>query len=397
MAKKKKKKTKSKKRKKKKPKIICPDTSVLWHEGLQFPFCDYCLSGRECYCGAEEEKGTCDYCEEGCTCGYEQVLEGTVCDCECECEREEDAGECDDCCVCSYPQRDDLPDQCYCECSCSRCTCFCRCGELIIDADSYNQWVRDTCLVCDPECLSDQYLNVPDVLTPSEAEATRRCIISIGEYRFSVVTLPIAVRKKVFRPSSIRSMIQAEMGMPSMLMEPEDFEEIDEITRVKIFQDGCSGTIKFSGPIHTAAIAKYSPHENKEKIWMSLTPMEVMSQMPGVEKAFGNVLIGGLGMGWLTRRVLEKPEVKNVYQVEQDLDILRFFGIPLEEMFPDKLNLIHDDFWSFLNQYNIDSFDTILVDIWLKYGHARKDKLFRALRKSHPNVWGWGERRVINR
>lgn len=265
------------------------------------------------------------------------------------------------------------------------------------NADSYNQWIRDTCLVCDPECLSDQYLNIPDVLTPSETEATRRCIIPIGDYKFSVVTLPVAVRKKIFRPTSFRSMMQAEMGMPKMLMEPEDFQEIDEITRVKIFQGGCQGSIRFSGPIHTAAIAKYDSHENKEKIWMSLTPMEVMSQKPGVEKAFGNVLIGGLGMGWLTRRVLEKPEVDSVTQVDLDLDILRVFGIPLEEMFPDKLNLINDDFWSFLNQYDAGFFDTILVDIWLKYGHARKDNLFRVLRKSHPNVWGWGERRIINR
>lgn len=395
VSKKKKKKIKLRKKPPKvKPGQTCPATPVLWHEDLKFPFCDYCLSGRECYCGAAEEHGSCDFCQEGCSCDYQLVLDGVVCECECECDRKEEEGECDDCCVCDYMQRDDLPDACYCECSCSRCTCYCHCGELIIDADSYNQWVRDTCLVCDPECLSEEHLNIPDVLTFPEVEATRRCIIDIGEYEFSVVTLPMAVRRKVPIPGI--GSLRAQMGMPSFLMEPTDFQEIDEVTRVSIIQDGCKGLIRFSGPIHTATIAKPDPYSGRNRVWMSLTPMEVMSQKPGLEKAFGNVLIGGLGMGWLTHRILEKPEVKSVTQIELDLDILRFFGIPLEEMFPGKIDLIHDDFWGFLNQHDMNLYDTILVDIWPKYKDARRDNLFRALRKSHPNVWGWGEQKIIN-
>ena len=142
-------------KKKKKSKTMCPTTPVLWHEDLKFPFCDYCLSGRKCACGAEEAEGTCEFCEEGCSCGYEEYLSGYYCHCKCDCSPDDDDedddrdGNCYDCCTCSYPLKDELvTDQCYCECSCPRCECSCRCGVLIIDADSYNQWVRDTCLVC---------------------------------------------------------------------------------------------------------------------------------------------------------------------------------------------------------------------------------------------------------
>ena len=40
--------------------------------------------------------------------------------------------------------------------------------------------------------------------------------------------------------------------------------------------------------------------------WMSLTPSEMATQRPGVQKAQGTVVIGGLGLGWLLRKVCEK-------------------------------------------------------------------------------------------
>lgn len=41
-------------------------------------------------------------------------------------------------------------------------------------------------------------------------------------------------------------------------------------------------------------------------IWMSLTPSEMITQRPGVQKAKGTVVIGGLGLGWLLRKTCEK-------------------------------------------------------------------------------------------
>jgi len=380
---------KKKARKRTRKKSCPPATPVTWHEDLQFTFCAFCKSGRKCTCDAAEKQGTCDFCELGCDCGYDQVEAGEVCECACYCEDEED-GNCEECCECSYPLADDLPDMCYCECSCPKCECICHCGILTIDADSYNDWVREVCLVCDPECLSDEHLQIPDVILPSEMKATQRCIQDIGDYQFSVITLPKATKKKYPIPGL------GGLGIPAFLLESDQFYEVTEPSRISIVQDGCKGSIKFSGPVHTATISKPHPYEARQQVWMSLTPMEAMSQKPGVDKAFGKVLIGGLGMGWLTLRVLEKPEVTSVTQVELDPDIMEFFSLPLLSRFPGRLKTIVGDIWEVLNRLNPESFDTILIDIWPTYTGARRDPNFCQLKKEHPNVWGWGEKPIIN-
>jgi spermidine synthase len=59
---------------------------------------------------------------------------------------------------------------------------------------------------------------------------------------------------------------------------------------------------------------------------MSLTPTEVMTQRGGVRAARGAVLIGGLGLGWLLRKVCETPEVEKVIVVEISREVLEWYG-----------------------------------------------------------------------
>jgi len=107
--------------------------------------------------------------------------------------------------------------------------------------------------------------------------------------------------------------------------------------------------------------------------------------------AKGRVLIAGLGMGWLTRRVLEKTEVSHVVQVELEPEIIRVFGQPLIEMFPGKISFVSQNVWKYLEGVDISEFDTILFDIWPGYRDAPDDAKFKKLKRKHPNVWGWGD------
>lgn len=56
-------------------------------------------------------------------------------------------------------------------------------------------------------------------------------------------------------------------------------------------------------------------------IVMSNTPMEVTTNAEFIKRAWGCVLINGLGLGMVLRAVLDKPEVEHVtvYEIDQDL------------------------------------------------------------------------------
>ncbi len=378
---------------------------VRWSENLQFPFCDYCLRGKTCECEAKDQE-LCDYCENDkeCQCGYEegQRYGYGECTCECNCddlsEEARDEGEeceyCEEGCTCGA---DDYPDSCQCECECEyRCKCRCQCKTLVIDHHSFNQWVKETCYVGSPECFDDNYLLYVEqdsegnlIKVPTNEQALEgRCITKAGPYEFAIRTIPEIIRKRV----PIRSM-QEMFGMPSFLSSEERKYEIkDQYTVLQILQNNMKGFIRFDGPIHLAGLYQYPSYGNgPPTTWMSLTPMEVMSQKPGVDLAYGNVLIGGLGMGWMTQRVLQKPKVSSITQVELDPAIIGFFGIPLTQM-PggQRLRLVEANFWDFVEATDISQFDTILVDVWPKAADARRDRKFMQLKKSHPNVWGWG-------
>jgi len=80
---------------------------------------------------------------------------------------------------------------------------------------------------------------------------------------------------------------------------------------------GRGGEICFDAPVlvPTHSCKKSSGGND---IWMSLMPMEILTQRAGVKIARGKVLIGGLGLGWIARRVLESPKVSHVTIAELD-------------------------------------------------------------------------------
>lgn len=134
------------------------------------------------------------------------------------------------------------------------------------------------------------------------------------------------------------------------------------------------------------------PTAGDKNFWMSLTPMEVFSLRPGIEAAEGRVLIAGLGMGWLTQQILEKPDVKHVTQIEICQEVIQFFGQPLDDMFPGKIDFMQGDIWNILPQLDLKKFDSIIFDIWPAYGSAYLDRKFQLLKKEQRGkVWGWGD------
>ena len=128
-------------------------------------------------------------------------------------------------------------------------------------------------------------------------------------------------------------------------------------------------------------------------VWMSLTPMEIFTMREGISMAKGTVIIGGLGMGYLLRKVCEKTTVERVIVVEQSRELLDWFGTRLCAAQPKVTDVICGDAYEQLGQHG----DTAryLFDIWPTYGDAALDQRFQAVKQQHRGVWGWGDYHLI--
>jgi hypothetical protein len=79
------------------------------------------------------------------------------------------------------------------------------------------------------------------------------------------------------------------------------------------------------------------------EVWMSMTPAEMLSQRGGVQAAEGTVVLGGLGLGWLLRKVCEKPSVERVIVVEKSQELLDWHGMDLCKRYRKVSDVICDD------------------------------------------------------
>ena len=131
--------------------------------------------------------------------------------------------------------------------------------------------------------------------------------------------------------------------------------------------------------------------DNLGEPWMSYTFSEVMSLRGGIKAAKGRVLIGGLGMGWMLRRVLDKPGVGAVAVVESDKTILDFFGKPFKEAYGTRVTLVHGDAFQYAEQYGA-LYDRILTDVWSSYGNQNDNRWLRLkslYALSSTKLWQW--------
>jgi hypothetical protein len=124
-------------------------------------------------------------------------------------------------------------------------------------------------------------------------------------------------------------------------------------------------------------------------VWMSLTPMEMISQRSGVQAASGTVVVGGLGMGWFLRKVCEKPEVEKVIVVEQSQDLLDWYGYDICSKQNKVADVICGDVYDQIGKHGDAKY---LLDIWLNYFDVRKDERFKQAKSElGDHLWGWGE------
>jgi hypothetical protein len=133
---------------------------------------------------------------------------------------------------------------------------------------------------------------------------------------------------------------------------------------------------------------------DQPRVMMSITPSEIFTLRPGIRKAKGEVIIGGLGLGWMLSEVAKRKRVRKITVIEKDQGLIDWYGRANVEMIGRdtgrNIELICGDVFDHMGKFDKEAI--YLLDIWEGLGNASGDPKLRKARREHGcNVWAWGE------
>lgn len=106
---------------------------------------------------------------------------------------------------------------------------------------------------------------------------------------------------------------------------------------------------------------------DEHDIVMSNTPMEMRTNYAIMHRAFGNVLIAGLGLGMILIPISRLLNVRRIVVVEKDADVLKLMQPRLERHLAARTTFINLDIFDakqYILEHYEEPFDTIYFDIW---------------------------------
>ena len=110
-------------------------------------------------------------------------------------------------------------------------------------------------------------------------------------------------------------------------------------------------------------VGEYTQLKRGGCLVMSDVPAEIRDHMSMYYRAKGNVLIAGLGLGWITLAVASKPEVKSITVVELSPDVISLVGPTIEKQIKQDFKIVQADINEFKPARG-SRFDAVWLDIW---------------------------------
>lgn len=99
----------------------------------------------------------------------------------------------------------------------------------------------------------------------------------------------------------------------------------------------------------------------KGGVWMTSEPQELWQMDLAIKEAYGNVLIGGLGLGIVSHMMSRKRKVKWTTTVEKDKSIVSLVWPYISQQ---RRTIVRDDLYKFLRTMQPGEFDYAFFDIW---------------------------------
>jgi hypothetical protein len=125
----------------------------------------------------------------------------------------------------------------------------------------------------------------------------------------------------------------------------------------------------YLGSIYTPRPFQTVTLQINNNLVMSLTPLEMQSHVNPIQWAHGQVLIGGLGLGYFLNQIKDKPDVEKIIVIEENKDVIRAY----QELFPKhpKITIIHENLFNFQPQSKESVFDFFYADIWASFSFQK--------------------------
>lgn len=112
---------------------------------------------------------------------------------------------------------------------------------------------------------------------------------------------------------------------------------------------------------------RYARLMDGDEILMAETPLMKKTREDFVSRAYGDILIGGLGIGLVILPIQGSPDVKSITVVENNSDVIKCVAPQLP--FNEKVTIVHDDIFAYEPQKK-KRYDCIYFDIWNSFDRS---------------------------
>jgi hypothetical protein len=121
--------------------------------------------------------------------------------------------------------------------------------------------------------------------------------------------------------------------------------------------------------------------------WMNNSEYEIESNIDFLLNAKGDVLVAGLGLGFILLPLANVNNVKSITVVEKSKDVISLIGPFVKSRLGDKVNIICDDIFTW-EATKPEIFDSIYFDIWMGDGASDFNILKSKFKSSgYMNYW----------
>lgn len=148
----------------------------------------------------------------------------------------------------------------------------------------------------------------------------------------------------------------------------------------KICIDTPSPIDRMQGALHGMPLSaeSYTRLFINDELWMTDAEFESASYYHTLRDAKGDILVGGLGIGFMLPYLLSRPWITSVTVLEREADVIALVGPKFQD---PKLKIIHADVYEWIPPRK--AYDLIFMDIWPNVPNTDNEVEIEKLRKRY--------------